>query len=698
MTERQEITLDQLYYMTAYIYSDKNSERSPIATLAHFVEVCAGLTGQARRKRREDFTLESALCKALGWYFPLMAKFNVASIEDLVYRKYPYVCPYCRLEQHAELRCKSVRGVSGTVDHQALREIYERNQSKRPKTLDQWQSMFNAIYPRGTDDQPGRSILGLFEELGELAEAVRVFDRHPKYLAGEAADVFSYLMGIANEHALSLATHESREFSFETAFTRRYPGLCVHCGHQKCVCPLVPDATVGRSAKELDLAPLDSLLSLRPSAVDELGKTAAAVVFEAVGGYSAVAQQLPFDRGETNRALVTLCLRVANLAEKHDPQSASRLHSLALGLTERVALAGSASPTERVASGGSTKGDEATAMVVNVLESLQSVRPFLVEAVTAEASSLAGRVGRLLEKEHCTIGIVTALPIELAAMRTMMDTAHDYPVKEDPNEYLIGTVRSKDGRHDHVVALTLLKDKGNNTAAAAATNLLRSFPRVTDVVMVGVAGAAPCPDDVAKHVRIGDIVVAEEVIQFDNVRLLQGGDRELRVPPLRTSGRLLGRAKRLEADRLVGHRPWDSHIDRGRALEGFVVPTPETDVLFASSEPTRRVTHPEDQSRRFGFPRVFLGRIGAANALVKDPAVRDQVRDSLDLRAFEMEGSGIADATWGFGQSFMVIRGTCDYCDSHKTKEWQPYAATVAAAYTRALIESLATTSRQEAH
>jgi hypothetical protein len=34
----------------------------------------------------------------------------------------------------------------------------------------------------------------------------------------------------------------------------------------------------------------------------------------------------------------------------------------------------------------------------------------------------------------------------------------------------------------------------------------------------------------------------------------------------------------------------------------------------------------------------------------------------------------------------LVIRGICDYADSHKTKEWQGYAAAVAAAYTRELL------------
>ncbi len=34
----------------------------------------------------------------------------------------------------------------------------------------------------------------------------------------------------------------------------------------------------------------------------------------------------------------------------------------------------------------------------------------------------------------------------------------------------------------------------------------------------------------------------------------------------------------------------------------------------------------------------------------------------------------------------LVIRGTCDYSDPHKSKEWQGYAAMAAAAYAKDLL------------
>jgi hypothetical protein len=37
----------------------------------------------------------------------------------------------------------------------------------------------------------------------------------------------------------------------------------------------------------------------------------------------------------------------------------------------------------------------------------------------------------------------------------------------------------------------------------------------------------------------------------------------------------------------------------------------------------------------------------------------------------------------------LVIRGICDYADSHKNKAWQPYAAGTAAAYAKELLSAI---------
>src|SRR5450759_1618651 len=79
--------------------------------------------------------------------------------------------------------------------------------------------------------------------------------------------------------------------------------------------------------------------------------------------------------------------------------------------------------------------------------------------------------------------------------------------------------------------------------------------------------------------------------------------------------------------------------------------------------------HPLDTKRIKGQPRVFIGPIASANILQKDPKARDELREKFGVKAIEMEASGIADATWNHAVGYLVVRGICDYCDSHKNDD-----------------------------
>lgn len=60
------------------------------------------------------------------------------------------------------------------------------------------------------------------------------------------------------------------------------------------------------------------------------------------------------------------------------------------------------------------------------------------------------------------------------------------------------------------------------------------------------------------------------------------------------------------------------------------------------------------------------------------------LRDRYGIIGLEMEAAGIMN-TIPVG----VIRGVCDYADSHKNKDWQPYAAAMAAAYAKAILGTI---------
>src|SRR6202041_2219606 len=61
--------------------------------------------------------------------------------------------------------------------------------------------------------------------------------------------------------------------------------------------------------------------------------------------------------------------------------------------------------------------------------------------------------------------------------------------------------------------------------------------------------------------------------------------------------------------------------------------------------------------------------------------LRDVLIAEKDVLCFEMEAAGLVNHF-----PCLVIRGICDYSDSHMNKEWQGYAAMAAAAYAKDLL------------
>lgn len=70
---------------------------------------------------------------------------------------------------------------------------------------------------------------------------------------------------------------------------------------------------------------------------------------------------------------------------------------------------------------------------------------------------------------------------------------------------------------------------------------------------------------------------------------------------------------------------------------------------------------------------------------MKDASIRDRLAAEKDVLCFEMEAAGLINHF-----PCLVIRGICDYADSHKNKDWQGYAAMTAAAYAKDLLHRIA--------
>lgn len=295
-----------------------------------------------------------------------------------------------------------------------------------------------------------------------------------------------------------------------------------------------------------------------------------------------------------------------------------------------------------------------------------------------------------------TIGIIVALPEEFDAMRTMISSENRYRAQGPGGgrEYLLGDILSvRKGIHQVVIAQTM--DMGNTSAASRVSKMLMDFDGLDAIIMCGIAGGVPNPADSQEHVRLGDIVVSNRkgVVQYDfgkqNGRVFEG--RHAPRPP---SARLLEAVQMLEQDKLSGQRPWDSHLRNGLAARSLTIPDASTDVILNAKGD--RLEHPVVAA---AAPRVFLGPIASANVVQGDFRKRDQLRDQHKVKAVEMEGYGVADATWEYEKAgYLVVRGICDYCDARtkhlQTDVWKRYAAMAAAAYVRALIEAMPGTQR----
>jgi hypothetical protein len=82
---------------------------------------------------------------------------------------------------------------------------------------------------------------------------------------------------------------------------------------------------------------------------------------------------------------------------------------------------------------------------------------------------------------------------------------------------------------------------------------------------------------------------------------------------------------------------------------------------------------------------VHYGTIASGDQLISDAAERNRISAVLgNVLCFEMEVAGLMNSF-----PCLVIRGVCDYANSHKNKRWQAYAAGTAAAYAKELLSMI---------
>lgn len=290
------------------------------------------------------------------------------------------------------------------------------------------------------------------------------------------------------------------------------------------------------------------------------------------------------------------------------------------------------------------------------------------------------------DASNIRIGVITALPEEFVAMKKMMKNVEEvfFDRKGAGHRFFIGEIKSANNSI-HNVALTQC-GMGNNKAAIRATNMLTHFPAIESIIMTGIAAGIPCVNNVEKHIRLGDIVVSNGIVQYDFIKDT-GEVQECRSASALPSAQLTEAINIIKAQIIEGIVSWNKYIMEGIDNNvKFKKPSIEDDKLY--DENGGIIEHPFDKDRD-DFPKLFFGKIASANTLLKNRERREEIKERFDALAIEMEGSGICDATWEASVGYIVVRGICDYGDSKKNDVWHNYAALTAAAFTRSLIETL---------
>lgn len=297
---------------------------------------------------------------------------------------------------------------------------------------------------------------------------------------------------------------------------------------------------------------------------------------------------------------------------------------------------------------------------------------------------------RRLPREDYTVGWVCALPVELAAAKAMLDEEHATASDNDNNVYCMGSIAG----HNVVIVCLPAGCIGNSPATAVATQMQAAFKGIRFGLMVGIGGGVPSAE---ADIRLGDVVVSQPqcnfggVVQYDFGKSTPDGFERiglLNAPPQI----LLSAVNTVRANEMLGRSTLSNHVSTLERIPVFQRHKAGPDVLFEAAYNHRpgdtcdRCSVDKQQSRpqRSSGTEVAVhyGTIASGNRVIKDAAERDRVRAELGgVLCFEMEAAGLMNSF-----PCLVVRGICDYADSHKNYQWQSHAAGTAAAYAKELL------------
>jgi nucleoside phosphorylase len=278
-----------------------------------------------------------------------------------------------------------------------------------------------------------------------------------------------------------------------------------------------------------------------------------------------------------------------------------------------------------------------------------------------------------LRCEDYTVGCVCALPIELATATELLDEEHQDPAQDpsDTNIYTLGRI----GEPNIVVACLPAGQTGNNSTAAVAAQMKAKFTSIRFGLMVGIGGGVPSDE---ADIRLGDVVVSQPhkdhggVVQYDFGKTTPSGFVRtgfLNAPPTI----LLHALAKLRANHLRRKSNLSVYLSTLSHLPEFARDNTGPDILFKSTynhvggltcERCSKDRLLKRTARGSQEIMVHYGTIASGNQVMRDGVTRDRLSSELGgILCFEMEAAGLMNSF-----PCLVIRGICDYADSHKNK------------------------------
>ncbi|KAL3477430.1 purine and uridine phosphorylase [Aspergillus californicus] len=324
-----------------------------------------------------------------------------------------------------------------------------------------------------------------------------------------------------------------------------------------------------------------------------------------------------------------------------------------------------------------------------------------------------------IRRDDFEVAIICALPLEANAVLSLFDQffdsdqslAHRDP--GDPNSYSMGVMEGRNVVLAHQPAM------GKATAASVAAFCATSFRRVKLALLVGVCGGIPLKYN-KEEIMLGDVIISKAVMQYDFGRQFSDGFRR-KIDVQHSLGRPNARISSLLAklETQVHRKRLQQEITQ-HLLEiddPVLYPGEWEDKLFPPSYRHKhqrveccttcadcdKVTDPTCQraleatcgevqcddtnlvrrahQNQRNAPSVHIGLIASGDSVIKSGIHRDAISKEAGVLGFEMEGAGVWDII-----PCVIIKGVCDYADSHKNKLWQGYAAATAAACAKAFV------------